>query len=576
MKITIYSPNKQLNTKFKFFLLLFLSFGFFTSCDQDSGTPTSYTQQNEIGRSVSSLSLDTSNVTDAEFKVFDATGFQDKPDMKQFGIRPMHVMYTNHFWDTPRTDENRWEYPTESSISSALQRIDDSESHTVTVDIQSWPTNGDDETVKNSTMRYSSLYYDLKTIMPNTNFGYFNTLPVKNYWPSDPTQERLDIWRAKNDRLQKLGQKVDAFYLPAYTRSTDRNRWITNMKYLIDETRRIGDGQPIHLFLWPQYNAKDDESLDRTYIESDFWQLQLDFARQYADGIVFYAPHGTPWDGTTPWWDVTKQFMSDLGQYSAEPVVTDSEFKVYDGTRFRDKPEMTQYGFTPIKVIYQMMLWDKPMSEVGQWELPSKTLVSEWAESASKVNNELAIIDIEHWPTKGTDEEVQQSIQNYSTVYAWFKEAQPGMQFGYYDMVPVKNYWSYPTDERLQIWQSRNDKLKPLADKVDALFPQLYTFSQDQDAWVNSAKYYLKEAKRISGDKPVYAFLWPQYIGKDDSSIHGVYIDEGFWRTQLETARQYADGVVIWFPYKTEWQEASNGPWWEVTKEFLQNLGKTS
>ncbi len=575
MKTTIYSIIKQLSTKPGFFLLLILSLGILTNCGQDSSITTGYTNENEETEiRVSGLELDSSDVTDAEFKVFDATDFQEKPDVEKFGIRPMHVMTTNHFWETARNDSNRWEYPTDSSILSALQQIDDSESHTVFVNIPSWPTNSDDEeTVKNSTMRFSSLYYDLKKDMPNTNFGFYNALPVKDYWSTEPAQERLDNWREKNDRLQKLGQKVDALFLPTPATATDRELWVFNMKYLIEEARRINDGQPIYLCLWPQNNANDHESLDNN-IDSDFWQLQLEFARKYADGIVLHAPEDSRWDTSAPWWTETKLFMERLGQYSAEPLVTDAEFEVFDGTRFLDKPNMRELGFTPVKVIYEMMLWDKPMDEVGLWELPSRVLVEEWAGVAKGVNNELTIIDIEHWPTNTTESEMQKSIENYSTVYDWFKEAQPGMQFGYYDMVPIKNYWAYPTDERLQIWQSRNDKLKPMADKVDALFPQLYTFNQDEDAWVNSARYYLKEAKRISGDKPVYAFLWPQYIAKDDQALDGTYIDAEFWQTQLETARHYADGVVIWFPYIAEWEEASKAPWWDETKDFLQNLGK--
>jgi hypothetical protein len=52
------------------------------------------------------------------------------------------------------------------------------------------------------------------------------------------------------------------------------------------------------------------------FLPPDFWQMELDVARRYADGIVLWGgydlqnDHPRDWDETAPWWQVTKLFMS--------------------------------------------------------------------------------------------------------------------------------------------------------------------------------------------------------------------------------------------------------------------------
>ena len=53
--------------------------------------------------------------------------------------------------------------------------------------------------------------------------------------------------------------------------------------------------------------------------------MELDIARQYADGIVLWGgydlqnDHPRDWDETAPWWQVTKMFMSRVSGVSQLP-----------------------------------------------------------------------------------------------------------------------------------------------------------------------------------------------------------------------------------------------------------------
>jgi hypothetical protein len=154
----------------------------------------------------------------------------------------------------------------------------------------------------------------------------------------------------------------------------------------------------------------------------------------------------------------------------------------------------------------------------------------------------------------------------------WFKEAAPSVKVGYYGVPPVRNYWDalQPIDSPKYIaWQKANDRVASIARFADILFPSVYTFYVDEDGWLKYAVKQIQEARRCGGGKPVYIFLWNQYH-PSDKKLSGKYLPPGYWGMELETARKYADGLVIWGGWPDSWNEAA--PWWLETKRFLQGI----
>lgn len=253
-------------------------------------------------------------------------------------------------------------------------------------------------------------------------------------------------------------------------------------------------------------------------------------------------------------------------------VVPDSSFVVFDGTGYREKPDLTQYGLKPIHIIYPTRLWKKTTQELkGTTSLPFDSLLEKQAKRARQ-ENDIAVIDIEHWPVKGDARTVEQSVDRYIEVLESFRELTPDMEYGFYALPPVHDYWNAIQDtssSRYREWEEKNRHLEELASKVDVFFPSLYTYYQDRERWVRYAIANIEQARKYNEDKPVYVFLWPQYHGYN-KKLKGEFLDPNFWEIQLKTARKYADGIVIWTPSRLEWD--SNAGWWKVTKEFLQKL----
>lgn len=272
--------------------------------------------------------------------------------------------------------------------------------------------------------------------------------------------------------------------------------------------------------------------------------------------------------------------------FGAVPAVPDVQaqalppkkpFMVFDGTLYTGKPDLAIYGIRPISIAYTGQFGTRWYKNPDN--LPDKSIVERVAGEA-KVKNIPVVIDIEHWPLDRDSNQVSASLSKYMTVLQWFKEAAPGLAMGYYGAPPLRDYWKSlksPTSKEWASFAKENDQLRPLSNAVDIIFPSLYTYYTDRGGWVRYAYAQIAEARRNSNGKPVYVFLWPQYHDSNPSLAWG-YIPADFWRLQLQMAKQYADGIVIWGGWGKDNRPAKwddNAAWWKVTKEFMKRLPPT-
>lgn len=258
------------------------------------------------------------------------------------------------------------------------------------------------------------------------------------------------------------------------------------------------------------------------------------------------------------------------GQVPANP----KPFLVFDATLYANKPDLSTYGLRPITLAYAGSFgpdWYKYPDR-----LPELEAVQAVARDAQQKGHRV-VLDIEHWPLEGTPTLVQDSLAKYLRVLTWFRDAAPGLSLGYYGAPPLHDYWRAIEDgasPARRSWMTANDQTRSLAGAVDAFYPSLYTFYPDQAGWKKYAIAQIEEARRHGDGKPVYVFLWAQYHDSN-KDLKGQYLPEDFWLFELKTAKQYADGIVIWGGWDVmtnrpaKWDE--NAAWWKVTKEFMKS-----
>jgi hypothetical protein len=258
----------------------------------------------------------------------------------------------------------------------------------------------------------------------------------------------------------------------------------------------------------------------------------------------------------------------DAAEHQAAET-TARRVRVFDGTLFRSKPDLSAQGVEHITIHYGEM-W-KSAAEFQN--VPDNARIQSLA-SKYNAGEGTVVLDIEQWPLRGDPHSVQDSLSKLKTVLARFKQAAPDKKFGLYGVFPLRDYWRAvkgPDTPGYREWQSENDRIRSLEQEIDLNFPSLYTFYPDQVGWKHYAIAQICEARRISR-KPVFVFLWPEYHDSN-KTLKGTYIGDAYWRMELETAWALADGIVIWGGYDLargqpkEWDDGA--PWWRVTKDVL-------
>ena len=251
-------------------------------------------------------------------------------------------------------------------------------------------------------------------------------------------------------------------------------------------------------------------------------------------------------------------------------------FVVFDGTLYAKKPDLSKHGIKPIAIV-DRGIWP---ANAGKDATPDPVLVKGVIQKIENTKTPV-VLDFESYPLTGSDEVVSNSLSKLTSIIDAFKASAPDRKFGFYEILPIRDYWRAvegPGKPKYIQWQKENDRLRVLDQKVDALFPSLYTFYDDKAGWIKYATAQICEARRLSR-KPVYVFLWPEYHDSN-RKLGGTPIDPEFWRIQLDTARKLADGMVIWGGYDfakkhaADWDE--NAGWWRSTVEFMRANGLAS
>jgi hypothetical protein len=129
---------------------------------------------------------------------------------------------------------------------------------------------------------------------------------------------------------------------------------------------------------------------------------------------------------------------------------------------------------------------------------------------------------------------------------------------------PETAYWL----GAFESWQHGNDVLSTyIGDRPDYLAPQVYVFNNNRQDFDWLLQGTIKEARRQSNGKPVYAFLMPYYWEVDNNPLGAQPHDYDFFRYELERSLSLADGVVIWGGWNIDWDP--NAGWVAALRDVL-------
>jgi hypothetical protein len=251
---------------------------------------------------------------------------------------------------------------------------------------------------------------------------------------------------------------------------------------------------------------------------------------------------------------------------------TTSPKLVFDGTSYTDKNSSNETYFIPIAMLYEarVLPWG-PNADINT------TFLSKYAKSLP-TSSIPYVLDLESWnfgDITETNASLQAKVTKYITVIDTIKTARPDLKFGYFGLLPQLSllessfnsdytYESFVLD-RMDL---RYDVTKELANHVDVLFPELYTY------WPESQSYaYTSRVSTGIGiyaakyNKPVIPFVWPAYMYVTGLN-GGEYLSDTYWALEFSTLWQNSktSGIAIWSQIKP-WDETMH--WWQNVKQYI-------
>lgn len=255
------------------------------------------------------------------------------------------------------------------------------------------------------------------------------------------------------------------------------------------------------------------------------------------------------------------------------PAVGQStKFKVFNGLLYSDMPDLADYGISPIHII-DRGIWPK---QTSHFEDPDPALVAKKLDALPD-DGAPVVMDFEFYSFSQGRKKSLEALRGLTTIAESFKTAAPTRSIGFYGYMPVRDYFDAIKPKRsskYKTWQDENTMAGMLNPHVDFLAPSLYTFYNRPAEWQTYARAQISEARRIS-DKPVYAFLWPRFHDQGKKKQPPA-IPSDFWRLQLDTMAEIADGVILWGGWNFgKWASMkwnSQAPWWIETRKFLETL----
>jgi hypothetical protein len=256
--------------------------------------------------------------------LYDSLLFIGKPDLSPYGFKRSRTVYQNELWPakadytTPNEAAVRLKANAvlAEGVTAAVPVMLDVEQYSVDVRLDPSHINPDKSSVDSNIVKLGQIIGWFKDEAPTLKVGFYDItpvegLPVTGHQPANDTE--LAIWKTANSYTMPFVTHVDALYPSLYTFYAEPAKWVALAQRYISEAKRIGPGKPVRPFIWPQYHDVMRGPLAGTYVDYDYWMLQLTTIREAGvSGIVFWGGYQTQWDNTQGWWRATLDFISAM------------------------------------------------------------------------------------------------------------------------------------------------------------------------------------------------------------------------------------------------------------------------
>jgi hypothetical protein len=235
----------------------------------------------------------------SRFQVFDGMHHRQKPNLVAQGLDPISIIYEGAIFRSAEPAARL----SLARLEAALFAIPN-DGRPVVLDIERWIW------VPGRVPLYVEALRNARMMKPDARLGFYGVVPSRDYWRAIAAgSPAYGKWMEENDSLLEIAVEADYVFPSVYTFYNDPKGWVAYAEANIAEARRVANGKPVFVFLWPTFHESNRE-LRGQKLSGTFWRLQLDTARRLADGVVIWG--GGEWREEDDWWAVTREFVAEI------------------------------------------------------------------------------------------------------------------------------------------------------------------------------------------------------------------------------------------------------------------------
>lgn len=235
-----------------------------------------------------------------DFKIFNALSFKETPNLIEYGFSEINMIYEDDVITTNsnyKKGEFEWRYIDHKKILRESNKSKLNKKNVPTVlDVEYWGS----RLYRSSTKKRAEDIFvqllnefrenDSKSMVSVFHYGVFS---------------------------KRILDASNVVYPCFYTHSEDRKEWLNMVKYNLNKLRKMNNRNvPVYVFIWPQYNpVPSKHNLGFSFVDVDFWRLQLETLYPLCDGIVIWSHYRDAkgeniyFEESMPWFQETLKFM---------------------------------------------------------------------------------------------------------------------------------------------------------------------------------------------------------------------------------------------------------------------------
>ncbi len=248
--------------------------------------------------------------TPVNFTTYYDLAFSNEPSFSTYNMEPVYVSGSCCTINGAQTSSNN---PDKSTVVSNADQVAGTNNALFIGDLESWPVDTRAYTqsqVASNILKFNEIAQWVHQAQPNLPVGFYGVITL-GQWSSawGEVNYVLDTsayqaWINANKNLQGLANNVSFSAPDLYNDLQVPYNWTQYSLATIQEAHALG--KPVYPFVSMYYYSYPQSS---TLVPPYIWALNLYLTGRYANGTVLWGGYGSSWNSSSPWWQITQNFI---------------------------------------------------------------------------------------------------------------------------------------------------------------------------------------------------------------------------------------------------------------------------